>query len=123
MSEITILFDDNIINSNLYSSKYNKYLQQVYYNTINKIVIALSNYYKKININFLNSPRIELENKVLYNFDISKYIIDYNSNLTIYDGICNIVNFDKKKVIVYTHNYKNLDLLMDIKNIKLIRRD
>ena len=123
MSEVTILFDDNIFNSNLYSSNYNKYLQKIYYNVINNIVIALSNYYTKININFINSPRVKLRNKVLNKFDISKYIIDYNSNLSLYDSYCNIGNNENKKIIVYTHNYKNLDLLMDIKSIKIIYMD
>ena len=123
MSKITILIDDNLINSDLYNHKYNKYLQKVYYKTINKIVIALSNYYKQININFLNSSRIELENKVLDSFDISKHILNYNSNLTIYDGICNIINVDNKKIIVFTYNQKNLDLIENYENIKIIFMD
>lgn len=123
MTEINILFDDNNIDYKDFSKHYNLYLQKLYYNIANNIVIKLTKYYKIINIYFINSPKKIINNDIT-NFDITKYILNYNSNLSLYDCFCNMEN-KNEKIIIFSHrvNDETNILFNKIKNVKFINMD
>ena len=123
MYEINILFDDNNIDIPIFSKEYNNYLQKLYYNIANNIVIKLTKYYKIINIYFINSPKKKINNNIT-DFDITKYILDYNSNLSLYDCFCNMEN-KNEKIIIFSHrvNDETNILFKRIKKVHFINMD
>lgn len=102
---------------------YEPYQQQIFYKLVEKTIALLTKKYEEINIKFLNnfSFTIKSNNTQLSGFNIKEYMkTSYNTNLTIYDCICNNEIWDYKNIIVLTFKLDMIDKLLEIPKLTIL---